>query len=85
MRWRYPNYAMVTGKATRGAIHTTGIKYSNAAGEFTPPIYCLDGSTDNSDNFQVKPTWVQGLLKVFGKYSCPTTETYDSSLAVRKI
>ena len=49
-----------------------------------PTIYYFDTNADNSDNFQVKLTWVQGLPKLCGKYGCPTTDTYDSSVAVRK-
>ena len=62
----------------------TGIYGSNAAGEVMPPIYCFDSSAEKSDNFQVKPSWVSGLPQVRGKYGCPTTENYESSVAVRK-
>ena len=96
MRWGDPNYAKVTDKATRGTRHNTVIYGSNAAGEFMPHIllccvsfmphiYCFGSSADNSENFQVKPNWVQGIPKVRGKYGCPTTETYDSSVAVSNI
>ena len=85
MRWEDPNYAKGTDKANRGTRHNTVIYGSNAAGEFMPHIYCFGSSADNSENFQVKPNWVQGIPKVRGKYGCPTTETYDSSVAVRNI
>ena len=49
-----------------------------------PPVYCFDSSAEKDVNFQVKPSWVEGLPKVRGKYGCPTTETYESSVAVRK-
>ena len=49
-----------------------------------PPVYCFDSSAENQENFQVKPSWVNGLPKVRGKFGCPTTETYDSSVSVRK-
>ena len=62
----------------------TGIYGSNAAGEVMPPVYCFDSSAENNENFQVKPSWVEGLPQVRGKYGCPTTETYESSVAVRK-
>ena len=48
------------------------------------PIYCFDSSAYNSDNFQVKPNWFQGIPKVCGKYVWPATETYDSNMALRK-
>ena len=48
------------------------------------PSYFFSSSEENSDNFQVKYTWVQELPKLRGKYGCPTTETYESSVAVRK-
>ena len=63
-------------------IYMTGIYGSNAAGEVMPPIYCFDSSAEKSDNFQVKPSWVSGLPQVRGKYGCPTTENYESSVAV---
>ena len=59
----------------------TGIYGSNAAGEVMPPVYCFDSSTENNENFQVKPSWVEGLPQVQGKYGFPTTETYESSVA----
>ena len=49
-----------------------------------PPVYCFDSSAENNDKYQVKPSWVKGLPTVRGKYGCPTTETYESSVAVRK-
>ena len=64
-------------------IHTTGICGSNAESEVMHPIYFLDSSAENSENFQVKPTWVQGLPKVRGKYGYPTTNNSDSSVDVR--
>ena len=78
------NYAKGTEEANRVARHTTRIYISNAAYDVMPPIYFFISSADNSDNFQVKPTWVQGIPKVRGKYGCPTNKTYDSSVAVRK-
>ena len=85
MRWGDTNYAKGTEKSTSGAIHSRVIYGYNSVGEVVPPIYWFDSSSENSDNFQVKPTWVQGLPKVRGNYGFPTTKTYDSSVAVSKI
>ena len=57
----------------------TGIYGSNAAGEVMPHVYYFDSSAENNGNFQVKPSWVNGLPQVRGKYGCP--ETYESSVA----
>ena len=67
-----------------GERHTTVIYGYNGAGEVMPTIYSFGSSAQNNYNFQVNPTWVQGLPKVHGKYVCPTTETYDSSVSLRK-
>ena len=85
MRWVDPKYAKGTEKSTRGSGHTTVIYGSNTAVEVMPPIYCFDISSDNSDNFQVKSTWFQGIPKLSGKYGCPTNNTCDSSLYVSNI
>ena len=73
-----------TEKSTRGSRHTTGIYGANAAGEVMPPLYCFDSSCANEENYQVRPEWVEGLPTVKGRYGCPTTESYDSFVSVRK-
>ena len=64
-------------------INTIGIYRSNAAEEVMPPIYYFDSSAKNNDNFQAKPSWVNGLPAVQEKYGCPAT-TYESSVSVQK-
>ena len=49
-----------------------------------PPMYCYDSSAGDEENFQIKPSWVEGLPKVRGRYGCPTVETYDSFASVSK-
>ena len=49
-----------------------------------PPLYCFDTTTDIEENYKVKAEWVDGLPTVRGQYGCPTTESYDSFVAVRK-
>ena len=49
-----------------------------------PPLYCFDSSATNEENYQVRPDWVEGLPRVRGKYGCPTTQSYESFVAVRK-
>ena len=48
------------------------------------PVYCFDSGAVNDENFQVKPSWVEGLPKVQVMYGCPTTETYESNISVKK-
>ena len=73
-----------TAQSTRGSRNTTGIYGSSAADEVMPPLYCFDSSAVNEENYQVQPEWVEGLLRVRGKYGCPTTELYESFVTVRK-
>ena len=49
-----------------------------------PPLYCFDSSATNEEKYQVRPEWVEGLPIVRGRYVCPTTESYDSFVSVRK-
>ena len=84
IRWGDPSLAKGTEKGTRGSCHTSGIYGSTAAGEVMPPVYYFDSGAANEENFQVKPSWVEGLPKVRGMYGCPTTELYESHISVRK-
>ena len=77
MRWGNTNYAKGTKKETIEMRQKTGIYGSNSSGEVILTIYCFNSSAENSENFQ-------GLPKVCGDYCCPTTTTYESSVAVRK-
>ena len=84
IRWGNPTLAKGSERGTRGLRHTTGISGANSAGEAMPPIYCYDSSAGDEENFQIKPSWVEGLPKVRGGYGCPTVEIYDSfALAAR--
>ena len=74
----------VTERSTRGSRHTTGIYGSSAAGEVMPPLYCFNSSATNEENYQVQPDLVEGLPRVRGRYGCPTTESYESFVDVRK-
>ena len=71
-------------RGTIGSRHTTGIYGANAAGEEMPQIYCYDRSAGDEDNLQIKPSWVEGLPKMRGRYGCTTVETYDSFASVCK-
>ena len=84
IRWGDPNLEKGLECGTRGSRHTTRIYGANAAGEAMPPIYCYNISAGDEENFQIKPSWVEGLPKVRGSYGCPTVEIYDSFASVRK-
>ena len=53
-------------------------------GEAMSPIYCYYSSAGDKENFQIKPSWVEGLHKVRGRYGCSTVETYNSFASVSK-
>jgi len=82
IRWGDPKLAKGSERGTRGSRRTTNIYGSNTAGEAMPPIYCYDSSAGDQENFQIKPSWVQGLPKVRCRYGCPTIESYDSFSSV---
>ena len=84
IRWGDPNLAKGSERGTRGSRHTTGIYGTNGAGGAMSPIYCYYSSAGYEENFQIKPSWIEGLPKVRGTYGCPTVETYDSFASVRK-
>ena len=84
LRWGDKSLPLGTERSTRGNRHTTGIYAADAGGEILPPVYCFDSGAGNKENFQVKFAWVDGLPTVRGRYGCPTTETWQSSVSVRK-
>ena len=64
IRWGDPTLPKGTEQATRGSRHITGIYGTTAAGEVMPPVCFFDSGAVNEENFQVKPSWVEGLPKV---------------------
>ena len=83
MGWSNPskgNWASNKGIAS----YNRYIYGTTAAGEVMPPVCFFDSGAVNEENFQVKPSWVEGLPKVWGMYGCTTTETYESHIYVRK-
>jgi len=78
-----PNLPSGSSRGIRDARHTLGTYSSTAAGETIPQVYIFDHSARNTDKFKVKDSWVNNLPKVRGRYGCPTTEEYPSSVSVR--
>ena len=84
IRWGDPTLAKGSESGTQGLRHTTGIYGANTVGEAMPPIYCYYSSAGDEENFQIKPSWVEGLPKVRVRYGFPNVETYNSFASVCK-
>ena len=69
---------------TENSQHTTGVYGVTLGGEALPPLYILDTSSKNEDNYKIDPEICKGLPIVKAKYAGDVSMSWPSSLAVRK-
>ena len=63
---------------------STRFQHTKTPLEVLPPLYIFDSEAENSENFKIKPSWVEGLPTVTGKFGRYKKFLYHSSVDVWK-